>query len=203
MDFSTKKVGMAVALAAMLILAAGASLYLAPKNAATAQDDAARIGGPFTLTTQTGAKLSDTDLKGKPFAVFFGFTHCPEICPTTLWEMSEALKALGTDADKLRVLFISVDPERDTSEFLADYLQSFDSRIIGLTGTQEEIDAVGKSYRAYWRKVPTEGGDYTMDHTASVFLMDAEGRFVGTISYGEESAVRLEKLRRLIAEGGA
>jgi protein SCO1/2 len=157
------------------------------------------IGGPFTLTTQTGATLSDADLRGKPFAVFFGFTHCPEVCPTTLWEMSEALKALGPDADQLKVLFISVDPQRDTPPFLATYLQSFDPRIVGLTGTEAEIDAVGKAYRAYWRKVPTEDGDYTMDHTASVFLMDRQGRFAGTIAYEEQAPSRLQKLRRLVA----
>lgn len=158
-----------------------------------------KIGGPFNLTTQTGAKLSDADLKGQPFTVFFGFTHCPEVCPTTLWEMSEALKALGPDADRLKVLFISVDPERDTPEFMARYLTSFDPRILGLSGSEAEIEAVGKAYRAYWRKVPLEDGDYTMDHTASVFMMDAEGRFVGTIDYKEEADTRLAKLRRLLA----
>jgi protein SCO1/2 len=163
----------------------------------------ATIGGPFTLTTQSGTKLSDADLRGKPFNVFFGFTHCPEVCPTTLWEMSEALKSLGPDAENLKVLFISVDPARDTPEFLASYLQSFDPRIIGLTGTETEINAVGKAYRAYWEKVPTEDGDYTMNHTASVYLMDAEGQFVGTIDYGEQANVRLEKLRRLVAAGSA
>lgn len=155
-------------------------------------------GGPFTLTTQAGGTLSDTDLKGKPFAVFFGFTHCPEVCPTTLWEMSEALKALGPEADKLKVLFVSVDPERDTPEFLARYLQSFDPRIVGLTGSEQQIADVGREYRAFWRKVPTEDGDYTMDHTASIYLMNGEGRYVGTIAYGETAQNRLAKLKKLL-----
>lgn len=159
----------------------------------------ASIGGPFRLTSQTGATVSDADLEGAPFGVFFGFTHCPEVCPTTLWEMSEALKALGPDAERLKILFVSVDPTRDTPEFLARYLQSFDPRIVGLTGTEEEIASVGKAYRAYWRKIPTEGGDYTMDHSTSVFLMDAAGRFVGTIAYGEQADTRLAKLKRLLA----
>ena len=158
-----------------------------------------QIGGPFTLTDKNGAKFSDTDLRGKPFTVFFGFTHCPEVCPTTLWEMSEALKALGPDADKLRILFISVDPTRDTPEVLSRYIQSFDERILGLTGTEQEIDAVGKAYRAYWEKVPTEDGDYTMNHTASIFMMDGKGQFVGTIAYEEQADIRLAKLKRLIA----
>ena len=189
-------------IALVMLLAVGA-FYLLPSRGASALSSLVQIGGPFTLTTQTGAKLSDADLKGMPFAVFFGFTHCPEVCPTTLWETSEALKSLGPDAEKLRVLFISVDPTRDTPAFLASYLQSFDPRIVGLTGSEAEIAAVGKEYRAYWEKVPTEGGDYTMNHTASIFLMDAEGQFAGTISYGEAMEVRLQKLRNLIAGGTA
>ncbi len=189
-------------IALVMLLAVGA-FYLLPSSGVSTVAGIVPIGGPFTLTTQTGAKLSDADLKGKPFAVFFGFTHCPEVCPTTLWETTEALKALGSDADKLKVLFISVDPTRDTPEFLARYLQSFDPRIVGLTGSEAEIAAVGKEYRAYWRKVPTEDGDYTMDHTASIFLMDRDGQFTGTISYGESMEIRLQKLRRLIAGGAA
>jgi protein SCO1/2 len=163
--------------------------------------EAVAIGGPFTLAAHDGSTLSDTDLKGTPFAVFFGFTHCPEVCPTTLWEMSEALKQLGPDADRLKVLFVTVDPQRDTPQSLATYLQSFDRRIVGLSGTPEQIETVAKAYRAYWRKVPVEGGDYTMDHTASVYLMDAAGRFHGTIAYEEQAGVRLDKLRRLLSEG--
>ncbi|MBL8581971.1 MAG: SCO family protein [Rhizobiaceae bacterium] len=165
----------------------------------TSAEQTVEIGGPFTLTDQTGARLTDADLRGKPFTVFFGFTHCPEVCPTTLWEMSEALKALGPDADKLRVLFVSVDPTRDTPDVLSRYIRSFDNRIVGLTGSEAEIAAVGKAYRAYWEKVPTEDGDYTMNHTASIFMMDADGRFVGTIAYEEQADVRLAKLQRLIA----
>ncbi|MBB6355807.1 SCO family protein [Aminobacter aganoensis] len=157
------------------------------------------IGGPFTLTDQNGAAFPDSNLRGKPFTVFFGFTHCPEVCPTTLWEMSEALKALGPDADKLRVLFISVDPMRDTPDVLSRYMQSFDQRIVGLTGSEEDIATVGKAYRAYWEKILTDDGDYTMNHTASIFMMDADGRFIGTIAYEEKADVRLAKLKRLIS----
>lgn len=188
-----------VILAVVAIAIATVVYAFAPLSSPAGSARTASIGGPFTLTTQTGARLSDAELRGKPFTVFFGFTHCPEICPTTLWEMTEALKALGPDGDRLKVLFVSVDPERDTPEFLARYLQSFDPRIVGLTGTQAEIDAVGKAYRAYWEKVPTEDGDYTMNHTASIFMMDAGGRFAGTIAYEEKPEVRLAKLKRLIA----
>jgi len=186
------------------ILLAGVAVYAFLSNDLdTPAETPITIGGPFALTTQTGALLSDTDLRGEPFAVFFGFTYCPEICPTTLWEMTQALKELGPDANKLKVVFISVDPARDTPEALSLYLQAFDPRIIGLTGSEEDLAAVGRAYRAYWKKIPTDDGDYTMDHTASIYLMDAEGRFFGTIPYGEPMEPRLAKLQRLIDESGA
>ncbi|MBZ9989534.1 SCO family protein [Mesorhizobium sp. BH1-1-5] len=191
-----RRLGSIIALACLMLVLVGIMVMIIwPRVVQTAVSP---IGGPFTLTTQTGEKLSDADLQGKPFAIFFGFTRCPEVCPTTLWETTEALKSLGPDADKLRVLFVSVDPTRDTPEFMARYLQSFDKHITGLTGTEAEIADVGKEYRIYYEKVPTEDGDYTMNHTASIFLMDAQGQFAGTISYGEDMATRLQKLRRLI-----
>lgn len=168
-----------------------------------AEDVAARtvaIGGPFQLTTQDGTPLSDADLKGRPFAIFFGFTHCPEVCPTTLWELSEALKALGPDAGDLAVLFVSLDPTRDTPEVLKSYIGSFDDRIIGLTGSEADVATLAKAYRVYWQKVPGEGGDYTLDHTAAVYLMDRTGDFTGLISYDEASDKRIAKLRALAAK---
>ncbi|MBX3537193.1 MAG: SCO family protein [Chelatococcus sp.] len=135
------------------------------------------VGGPFTLTAQDGRTVTNKDFLGAPFLVFFGFTHCPDVCPTTLFEASELLRAAGPQGDKLRVLFVTVDPERDTPEVLKSYLGAFDPRIIGLSGSPETIAAVLKSYKVYARKVPTSDG-YTMDHTAMVYLMDAKGRFV-------------------------
>jgi len=143
---------------------------------------ASAIGGAFTLTDQNGKEVSDRDLRGKPYLVFFGFTHCPDICPTTLFDVSEVMRALGTDADRTRALFITVDPERDTSAVLKDYLSSFDPRLSGLTGTPAQIEAVEKAYRVYAKKVPTGNGEYTMDHTALVYLMDKQGRFVAPFS---------------------
>lgn len=179
-------------IAVMLLLGSG-KIALEQQVAA-----AARIGGPFQLTTQDGKSLSDKDLRGSPFVVFFGFTHCPEVCPTTLFEMSEALKTLGDEARSLRMLFVSVDPQRDKPEMMANYLQSFDPRIIGLTGSEQDIEALAKSYRVYWKKIPSDDGGYTMDHTASVYLMDSSGQFTGVIAYGEDQKSRLVKLRRLI-----
>jgi protein SCO1/2 len=138
----------------------------------------AQIGGPFRLIDQNGAAVTDQDLKGKTFLVFFGFTHCPDVCPTALYEISQILEKLGKDADRTAALFITVDPERDTPESLKDYLASFDPRIRGLTGDAAALAAVAKAYRVYYKKVPLEGGDYTMDHTAIVYLMDKEGHFI-------------------------
>lgn len=158
------------------------------------------IGGPFRLTSHEGKTFTDQDLKGKPFAVFFGFTHCPEVCPTTLYDLTQDLAALGKDADKMRVAFITVDPAQDTPELMKTYLASFDPRIVGLTGTEEEIAAVAKAYKVYYRKVPTESG-YTMDHTATILLMDSKGEFYGTSNFQESQEVRRQKLRQLVRNG--
>ena len=139
------------------------------------------IGGPFALIDQNGQPISDQDMKGRPFLVFFGYTHCPDICPTALFEMSEVLHTLGKDADRVGALFITVDPERDTPAVMKDYLSSFDPHLRGATGDPKAIDAVEKAYRVYAKKVPTDKGDYSMDHTALIYLMDKQGRFVSAL----------------------
>jgi protein SCO1/2 len=136
------------------------------------------VGGPFKLIDQNGKPITDQDMKGEPFLVFFGFTHCPDVCPTTLFDVSEVLRALGPDAKSVRALFVTVDPERDTPAVLKDYLTSFDPRIIGVTGDDASVAAAEKAYRVYAKKVPTDGGGYTMDHTALVYLMNKDGHFV-------------------------
>jgi protein SCO1/2 len=154
------------------------------------------VGGPFTLTDQNGNIVTDATFKGEPFLVFFGFTHCPDVCPTTLYEMSEVLNRLGPDANKTAALFVTVDPERDTPEKLKQYISSFHPRIFGLTGTEEQIDAIKKEYRVFAKKVPTKDGDYTMDHTAVVYLMDKNGRFVAPFNLSrsaDEAAADLRK----------
>jgi protein SCO1 len=154
------------------------------------------VGGPFRLIDQNGRAVSAQDFKGEPFIVFFGFTNCPDICPTTLFEISEVLKRLGPDANKTAALFISVDPERDTPEKLKDYVSSFHPRIFGLTGTPEEIAAVEKEYRVYAKKVPLKDGDYTMDHTAVVYLMGKDGRFVAPFNLKKSADEAAADLRR-------
>lgn len=159
----------------------------------------ADIGGAFTLTDHRGRVVTEKDFLGKPTLVFFGFTYCPDVCPTTLFEISNRLKKFGPDADKLQVLFITVDPERDTPEQLALYLQSFDPRIIGLSGTRGQVDRAIAAYKVMARRVEQDGGGYTMDHTASVFMMDRKGRFAGMIDYHENEENALAKMRRLVA----
>jgi protein SCO1/2 len=155
------------------------------------------IGGPFSLTDHRGRTVTEADFRGRPLAVFFGFTHCPDVCPTTLGDMTALIEALGSDADRLHWLIISVDWERDTPEALAGYLEAFDPRIVGLSGSEVQVAAAARAFRVYYRRVPLEGGGYTMDHSASVFLLDAEGRFAGTIDSKESRDVALEKLRML------
>jgi protein SCO1/2 len=157
----------------------------------------AAIGGPFRLTDQNGRMVTEQDLKGAPFLVFFGFTHCPEVCPTTLFEVSEILRKLGPDADRVRAVFITIDPDRDTSAALKDYLSSFDPRMLGLTGDPAEIAAVAKAYRVYYKKVPLEQ-DYTMDHTTIVYLMDKEGRFVSPFNLKRTTEAAAADLRRYL-----
>jgi protein SCO1/2 len=188
---------MAAALLAGAAALAAIAIVLWPRGGEVAISPSA-VGGPFTLTDQNGRRVTEADFKGKPFLVFFGFTNCPDICPTALFEMSEVFRRLGSDADKARAIFISVDPARDTPEKLKDYLQSFDSHISALTGSQADIDAVTKAYKAYAKRVPLEGGNYTMDHSAIVYLMDKNGRFVAPFNLKRPADEAAADLRRYL-----
>src|SRR5271169_1537357 len=156
------------------------------------------IGGPFKLIDQDGRPITDQDFKGRPFLVFFGYRHCPDICPITLFEMSEVLRAMGKDADRVNALFITVDPERDTPAMMKDYLSSFDPHLRGATGGQKAIDAVEKAYRVYAKKVPTDNGDYSMDHTALVYLMDKQGHFVAPFKLDRKPEEAAADFRRYL-----
>lgn len=156
------------------------------------------IGKPFELISHQGAVVNNATLKGKPYLAFFGFTHCPDVCPTTLFELTDLMTELGPVADRFNVAFITVDPERDTGEMLAGYMSSFDTRIMALRGTPEQTQTAVKAFAAYARKVPTDGGNYTMDHTAGVYLMDADGEFKGILDMHEPREVRLKKIRNLV-----
>lgn len=163
----------------------------------------AAIGGPFELVDGNGETVTDATFAGKPTVLFFGFTYCPDVCPTTLSELQGWMDALGDDAEKLNYAFVSVDPERDTPEVMRDYVWAFDKRITPLTGSREQVDAMIKAYRVYAKKVPLDDGDYTMDHSAAVYLMNADNKFVGTIAYQEAENTALPKLRRLIKNAPA
>ncbi len=156
------------------------------------------VGGPFTLIGTDGQTVTEADFAGRPRAMFFGFTHCPDVCPTTLAEADGWLKALGPAGDDLRIVFVSVDPERDTPQSMKDYLSAFDPRIVGLTGTPEQIAAVTKAYRVYARKVDLGDGDYTMDHSAAVLLFDKNGDFAGTVDYRDPQEKAVEKLKAVV-----
>ena len=180
-----------------LVLCFSLVLLASGRLSAPSAPQTAAIGGPFRLTDQNGGTVTEQNLKGAPFLVFFGFTHCPEVCPTTLFELSEILRKLGPDGKRVRVVFITIDPERDTPAALKDYLSSFDPRMLALTGDPAEIAALAKAYRVYYKKVPLEQ-DYTIDHTAIVYLMDKEGRFVSPFSLKRTTEAAAADLRRYL-----
>ncbi len=180
-----------------LVLVLVAILFIAGRSSSI-EPAAAAVGGPFQLEDEDGKAVSDADMKGRPFLVFFGFTHCPDVCPTTLFEISELMRSLGKDADRTAALFITVDPERDTPEKLKDYLSNFDPHVRGLTGDPAAVAAVTKAYRVYTKKVPLENGDYTMDHTAVVYLMDKNGRFVAPFNMKRTPDEEAAELRRYL-----
>ncbi|WP_027173084.1 SCO family protein [Methylobacterium sp. 10] len=177
----------------LVALGVAATVVLVPNAGQVATSS---VGGPFTLTDQNGRRVTERDFAGATHLVFFGFTHCPDVCPTTLQQIGDVLQALGPKGKDTKALFIAVDPERDTPEALKTYLASFDPRIIGLTGSPEEVTAAVKAYRAYIRKVPTKEGDYTMEHTALVYIMDGRNRFVNALNLtkpADQAAAELAK----------
>jgi len=152
----------------------------------------------WELTDHQSRRVSARDWLGRPAMIFFGFTWCPDVCPTTLMDIADWLEDLGTDADRLTVALITVDPERDTPEVLANYVQHFDPRLIGLTGSPAQIARAAQDFRVRYEKIPREDGDYTMNHTAGVFLFHADGRFASIIDFHEDRAFALPKLRRIL-----
>jgi protein SCO1 len=156
------------------------------------------IGGPFTLVDDMGAPVTETALAGKPSVMYFGYTFCPEVCPTTLTDLSRWIQQLGSNADKLNYVFVTVDPQRDTPEVMHAYVSTFDKHIRGLTGTAEQIAKIAEEYRVYYKRIPTTDGDYVMDHSAIIYLMGAKGNFVGTIAYQESDASAFAKLKHLV-----
>ena len=188
-----------VLLAVLLLLAGGAALWwqrAAGPSGGTA-GSAPLIGGPFTLTDQTGKRVSDTDFRGRYMLIYFGYTFCPEICPTELQTMTEAIDRLGPLGEKVVPILISIDPERDTVKKLAEYVPLFHKRLVGLTGTPQEIAKVARAYRVYYAR---QGDDaaYEMDHSAIIYLMDTKGRYAAHFAYGAKPEVMAKKIRAII-----
>jgi protein SCO1/2 len=196
MDRSTRPLVIVAAFASSLLVVLLVLLWmLGGLRGVTAP---AAIGGPFQLTDQTGQAVTEKDLRGRPTLVFFGFTHCPDVCPTSLFEISEVLGAMGKDADRVNAYFISVDPERDTTDAIKEYLSSFDPHLKGLTGSPEAVAKVISSYRVYTKKVPLKDGDYTMDHTALIYLMDRDGKFVAPFNLKRPPEEAAKDLKRYL-----
>ena len=164
----------------------------------TSTDGMRHIGGAFAMTEMNGRPVTEADLRGKPAAVFFGFTRCPASCPVTLQVLTNVLGRMGQDADHLNVVFVTVDPARDTPEAMRAYLGSFDPRIRGFTGTAAQLAAMAEAFKVRFQRVPLDGGDYTMDHTAAVILFDARGRFTGTVTSDDDENVIEARLESLV-----
>jgi len=160
---------------------------------------AGEIGGPFTLTAANGKPFGLGDLGGKPFAIYFGFTRCPDVCPTTLSRLAALRKALGPAADKFAIVFVSVDPGHDNPQAVGEYVKLFNTPIFGVTGSEAQLAPVEKAYGVYVAKVPQPGGDYTIDHSAAILLMDPTAHLVDAITHDEPQASALDKLRRLVS----
>tara|TARA_Y100001968_G_scaffold319630_1_gene351462 strand:- start:381 stop:1019 length:639 start_codon:yes stop_codon:yes gene_type:complete len=184
------------------LLAGFALFYLVGPEPEAALDEPVdygdTVGGAFSLTAPDGSTVTDQTLKGQPFAIFFGFTRCPDVCPTTLSRLAQLRKRMGEDGEKFQIVFVSVDPGYDSPEDIGRYVDLFGTPIIGLTGSDDAIAEVADAYHAFYEKVPVEGGDYTIDHTAAVYLMGADGKLQSIIDYHESPAASLAKLERLI-----
>lgn len=183
----------------VLLAVVAAGIAIRGTQDGTPKEYADSVGGPFALVTPDGARFTERNLAGKPYAMFFGFTRCPDVCPTTLARMAQLRKRMGDDGMKFAIVFVSVDPGHDTPADIGNYTALFDTPIIGLTGTTAQIDQIVKRWRAFYQKVPLEGGDYTIDHTAGVFLMDRNGRLQSILDHHENENAAIAKLRRLVA----
>jgi protein SCO1/2 len=174
-----------IAVAAFTIAVGVVAFWPKPEPTRTAETGQTLIGGPFTLTDTEGKRRTDAEFRGKHMLVFFGFANCPDFCPTALVTISQALEKLGPKAEKLAPIMITVDPERDTPAQLKNYAQNFDKRVVMLTGSAEEIAAAARAYRVYYAKRPLEkAGEYTMDHSAYIYFMDPDGKYLTHFRHG-------------------
>lgn len=183
-----------------IAIAVFAVLYVQPARTPAPQPmSMTSIGGPFTLTGSDGKPFSSARLKGKPFAIFFGFTHCPDVCPTTLARMVKLRRQLGAGDHSFEILFVTVDPERDGPAEVGKYAELFNSPITGLTGSPAQIEQVKKEFAIFSKKVPDGSGSYSVDHSSTVLLFDRDGKFTATIAPEEQDGPALAKLKRITA----
>ena len=187
----------AVGFAALALLWLAVRPPSPPRDIVSSATPLTAIGGPFTLIGSDGQPFASTKLAGKPFAIFFGFTHCPDVCPTTLARLAKLRRQLGKDDDAFAIVFVTVDPERDGPTEVGAYTGLFGTPVIGLTGTPAQIAQIKQQYKIFSEKVAQPGGGYSMDHTATVLLMDRAGEFVATLAPDEGDAAALDKLRRV------
>ena len=191
-----------VIVAAFLIGALGSAalLVLGGQGPMVETTGKALIGGPFTLVDQTGRTVTDQDFRGRYMLVFFGFTHCPDVCPAELQVMSASLDELGPKADEIVPIFITLDPERDTQEAMGAFVKNFGSRFVGLTGSPEAIAAAADAYRVAYAKIyeDTRKPDYSIDHSGLVYLMGKDGEYITQFTYGTPAAKMTETLRRYL-----
>jgi protein SCO1 len=182
-------------LVAVLLLGAGGFLWL------TGTTGGPRIGGPFTLMNDSGKTVTNKEFRGKYMLVYFGYTYCPDVCPTTLNSIAQAMDRLGAKADRVQPIFITVDPQRDTPPVMKQYVSAFTPSLIGLTGTPAQIAAVAKEYRVYYAKHVTGPGpnDYSMDHSSIIYLMGPDGKFIAPIAAGESGAEMAKDIAKLVS----
>ena len=187
----------AVGIAALALLWLAVRPPSPPRDIVSSATPLTAIGGPFTLVGSDGKPFASTKLAGKPFAIFFGFTHCPDVCPTTLARLAKLRKQLGKGDDAFAIVFVTVDPERDGPTEVGAYTGLFGTPVIGLTGTPAQIAQIKQQYKIFSEKVAQPDGGYSMDHTATVLLMDRAGQFIATLAPDEGDAAALDKLRRV------
>lgn len=185
------------ALIAALVIALGAAVFAIVFTVQGQKTAEVPFGVPFALITDKGEPITEAAFRGQPTVLFFGFTHCPEICPTTLYELDQWFTALGPEGENIDAYFVTIDPERDTPDVLGAYIASVNPRVTGITGDPDKVRAMAEGFAVYFRRQELDDGDYTMDHTASVFLLDSNGVFRKTIAWGEASETAIAKLRDL------
>lgn len=195
------RIGTVLAVIAVIAVAGLAGRHYWGMIAGTPENGGAAIGGPFTLIDEAGRTVTEADFKGQPLLVYFGYTYCPDVCPTTLTTIAEALDLLGGKGHDIAVLFITVDPERDRPENMGDYARAFHPQVVGLTGTTEQVAAAARAYRVYFAKAaqdPKDPEDYLMDHSAYTYLMGRDGKFLTHFPHGVSAKDMAERIAKLL-----